>query len=586
MFRGVVSSNEGRYHMPDQSERRRDEVRDPDAERPHERVRARRGGRSGSAREPDHSDSKLTEIRLQVRSRFPDLDDYDRVEHAYEQSYVDATDGYPIHVSACGGLESPLDREDLEDLIDEYERERRRSPRPGVGLGPPGRNPLRPELPVPGPIGGGQRVPDEVVAWHWTLEDDDGEEVASADRRASLGPEACRATLVAPEPGRYRVQLRLELEDGEQTASRTVEIEDYLIVSVGDSYASGQGNPDRPGRPERSGSLIDCSMEREPAWAEPAAHRSFESGPAIATRRAERHSEGKVATFLSFAATGATVEEGILGPQHPDWQDVGQLEEARRAVGDRTVDALVLSVGGNDARFADGLKALTADLIKDRTATVRASRETIQGLEDQYSEIAEKIAELDPEHVFITEYPVAMFDRTDDGTVGEGCGVFDWAGIQKVSEFEAEAIKLLGTLLNDAVADAADEHGWTYVDGVVEGFRGHGYCRDASYYVSATESCNRQGDHLGTMHPNAAGQRVYADRIADALRQHVIRPPPRVRDHRTRDGRDGTTSRTRDRTRRRSRRDSDRDGADGHRSRGRDRTGTGGDRREETRRRR
>ncbi len=47
--------------------------------------------------------------------------------------------------------------------------------------------------------------------------------------------------------GRYEVELTTrDAEGGEDVARRTVEIEEILIVAMGDSYASGEGVPDRP----------------------------------------------------------------------------------------------------------------------------------------------------------------------------------------------------------------------------------------------------------------------------------------------------------------------------------------------------
>ena len=504
-----------------------------DASRPREVVRTTRGRRGRDSQQRDHSDSERTDISIRIGSRFPKLTDYDRTAHAYEASFVQATNGYRIGVSACKSLTLPLPPEELEEVLEEVHRERHGPFHP--------RDDVLPRSP-PRSSGGGQArqwFPEDVVAWHWTLERN-GEVVDEAERLATEGSQACTATLVAPEPDNYQVNLTLELTGGEETASRSVRIRDRLVVSVGDSYASGQGVPDRAGRPKFANTVRDCPMDIEPIWAEPAAHRSFESGPALAVLGGERRMDGDLVTFLSFAASGATIDEGLLGPQH-DWQIEGQLAEAGRTVGERSVDALLLSIGGNDVGFADGLKELTADVLRDRSKTVKRTREAIAGLEAKFDDVAAKVERLSPAEVYITEYPVAHFDEKADGTVGDGCGVFDWAGIAKIDSFEAETIKLLGTLLNQAVKSAAERHGWTYVDGIVDGFRGHGYCRSAEkrYFVTASESCDQQGDFLGTMHPNPAGQRVYAELIADALREGVLAPPPKVRDHRT-DSRDRT----------------------------------------------
>ena len=482
----------------------------------------------------DHSGSDPTAIHINIQSRFPELDDYDQVSHSYREGYVHPN-GYEIGVGACNALTPVVDAEDAEDLIDEIDRERRHVPGPGD-------DPVRPGDRAPDVnIGGRLKVPDEIVAWHWTLEDDDGNIVDRARRRANIGPDACGATLIAPDLGRYRVNLRLERTGRDLTASRSFQIRsDTLIVSVGDSYASGQGVPDRRGIAKHPtwpvGALRGCPMKTDPVWVEPGAYRSFRAGPALAAKEFENTNDGDLVTYLSFASSGAEIKKGLLERQR-SWQIGGQLEEVKRTVGDRPIDALLVSIGGNDVGFVPGLAALTILPDLTRHAADRYVQGKITELKEKFEELAEQIDDLDPEYVFLTEYPTALFDRRDDGTVGGGCGTFNLDLIDKIAPFEydsvpmipkidkgdAEAIKRMGRSLNRAVKDAAALHGWTYVDGIAEGFRGHGYCRSGSkrYFVTVSESCNGQGDFYGTMHPNEFGHKVYADRIAAALRRQL-----------------------------------------------------------------
>ena len=81
--------------------------------------------------------------------------------------------------------------------------------------------------------------------------------------------------------------------------------------------------------------------------------------------------------------------------------------------------------------------------------------------------------------------------------------------------------------LNSVIRGKAREHGWVYVSGIADEFRGRGYCMgDDSYFVSAEGSLVKQGDTKGTMHPNAIGQRVYGESIASALETHMIEGKP------------------------------------------------------------
>lgn len=230
-------------------------------------------------------------------------------------------------------------------------------------------------------------------------------------------------------------------------------------------------------------------------------------------------------TFLSFASSGAEIETGLFEPQR-DFQDVGQIEEARRTVAGRKIDALLLSIGGNDVGFGPGLKDLVKDFMgQGQDATFAEINTKIAQLPQKYLRLAERIEDrLNPRKVYITEYPTAFFDRSD-GTPGGGCGIFDSSFELDISAEDGRRIRDAGRRLNAAVRQAADRHGWVFVDGIEAGFAGHGYCSDNSFFVFAEDSCRQQGNFEGTMHPNAAGHAVYSRRLQAALARRLF---PRV----------------------------------------------------------
>ena len=163
---------------------------------------------------------------------------------------------------------------------------------------------------------------------------------------------------------------------GAAPLTRTVNLKDYLVVSIGDSYSSGQGNPDRNGTPT-VGSQVVCEqttlilliqafrekvipvigeailsvadvveavgdffvnlftgsdddefvhMDPPPAWLEPLAWRSLKSAPAIAAQGAAGLGRGRMITFVSVAQSGAEVVDGLLKPQRK-FRPVGQIDE-------------------------------------------------------------------------------------------------------------------------------------------------------------------------------------------------------------------------------------------------------------------
>jgi len=55
-------------------------------------------------------------------------------------------------------------------------------------------------------------------------------------------------------------------------------------------------------------------------------------------------------TLVDVSCSGATVAKGILGPQYRGLST--QIESVNVLVGDRKIDVVVMSIGGNDVGFA------------------------------------------------------------------------------------------------------------------------------------------------------------------------------------------------------------------------------------------
>ena len=122
--------------------------------------------------------------------------------------------------------------------------------------------------------------------------------------------------------------------------------------------------------------------------------------------------------------------------------------------------------------------------------------------------------------VYISEYFDPTRDENGDFPTVSSCPL---GGLE-----QSEWIFLANGLvvpLNQAVAAAATAHGWHLVDGIAADFRTHGYCTSGAnrWVVSLGESISRQGDQLGTAHPNLPGQQNYRNHIAIAV---VVFTPP------------------------------------------------------------
>jgi hypothetical protein len=438
------------------------------------------------------------------------------------------------------------------------------------------------------------KSPQPIVRYRWTLARpplhiDPGTPVdpggpGAGPEPGSLPPRIedatnCRTEVSLAELGRYQLTLTVRNVLGEEfsTAPETIEPRDILVVSLGDSYASGEGNPIvHEGRP--------------PTWDDPARRLSRWSGPTQAAVMLERSDPHTAVTYLSLAHSGSTIHEGILRPKapHPEhWTDgtaVGavppQLDELKRLLQDgatrksahagptgvRPIDYLLLSIGGNDIGFSEIVVqcALPAGidcyLYPFLTNRVFGGLRTLR--DESYPELKRRITnELDVREVLQAEYA----DPTSENLYGAPCkmvfhraidppgplahaataavfGVpFDFGDIDgEINRDEARWISTrLLPELNAAIEsnrDPGTEPGhvrWTPVQGIAAEYRrAHGYCAMHNYIATYSESLGLLGDERGTMHPNRAGQEVVARHLARAMgvtKRFFVTEPAMVR---------------------------------------------------------
>jgi hypothetical protein len=238
----------------------------------------------------------------------------------------------------------------------------------------------------------------------WTF--DDGE-----------GPQS--STFDCAEPINNRVRygrttvatVEVSSSEGTQRIATEIAVRDIFIAGLGDSIASGEGNPDRPialsdegfcfryylstamaqyyrpsranykgGRACEAPDSLQVWQRQSALWLNPACHRSlysYQTRTALAL--AVRYPHIAV-TYLPLACTGATIADGLFGSQGarecpPSKSNApcrgtvnGQLAELRDALAaakrrqpDRTLDLILLSIGANDIYFS----GLVADVIVD-----------------------------------------------------------------------------------------------------------------------------------------------------------------------------------------------------------------------------
>jgi hypothetical protein len=159
-----------------------------------------------------------------------------------------------------------------------------------------------------------------------------------------LGKKSCRQTVTLPE-GLHSLTLTVRSGSRVDRTAMVANVSNILMVVMGDSYASGEGNPRNVNAWLRNG-----SNGFQPYWDDKACNRSVHGGPAQAALRLEKSSAKTSVTLVDVSCSGATVDRGILGSQLPGQKS--QIEQIAALIGDRTIDALSLTVGGNDVGFS------------------------------------------------------------------------------------------------------------------------------------------------------------------------------------------------------------------------------------------
>jgi hypothetical protein len=308
-------------------------------------------------------------------------------------------------------------------------------------------------------------------------------------------------------------------------------------------------------------------------------HQSKFSGQAQAALEMERNDSKTSVTFIHLACTGAKVTAGLLGAMDgvdpkpstvPDRE--AQITVAKRMSGDREVDALVTSIGGNDIGFAKimeacmvmencyapvgGTNVMPDLLITDVCSEMRQQLPAVPGLgpvalfgceewlrqvRDErltgglptyvndklaampglYSAVRTEIRAQWPgfvdNRVFLTEYPRITRDEYGNLCDATTDALRNLPGVT-AAEYEWAELQV-GDRLNSAIANTS-ALGWTPVTGMADASRLHGYCSDSTWSVRLDQSFLTQATHRGVAHPNLIGHIEYGTRIATALRQN------------------------------------------------------------------
>lgn len=270
-----------------------------------------------------------------------------------------------------------------------------------------------------------------------------------------------------PYPGGAEISVNAV---GEQPIIADAAVRDLLIAGLGDSFASGEGNPNLPiefGDAKRFRNFYPERKRNDglgsAVWTDRLCHRSlYGQQLRAALQIAIEHPQASV-TFLDYSCSGAGIDDGILGPQayverlsesggaRPlsggtrDSQLYRQLRELcrdkpqvvkgqLRCPGNdfrRPLDFVFLSIGGNDIGFAnivawaslrDGASTGIAAFFGATVSDTEFAQRMREVLPDAYVRLASAIAAalplssagdgvFDPSRVILTAYPDLVTDE-------------------------------------------------------------------------------------------------------------------------------------------------------------------------------
>ena len=357
----------------------------------------------------------------------------------------------------------------------------------------------------------------------------------------------CKVDTTVPKLGTYDVSV-LQYKNNQLTGRRgdntKVVLQDWLIVGLGDSNGSGEGD----GPPWES---YQCDRSAGSYQYKTAQYIEDQVQPHSSVTLVWASCSGaKTNNLYSDKYSGAHASGALLPPQ---------IEQVHDLIGDRKVNAVIMSIGVNDIGFAplvascviayvlgrppcqdlgvkvavDGTLAAGTwpayDYSYDSGSDVTLAQQTsmlLAGLPRSYADLDLALKQqLGPQHVFITQYP--DFSRNQNGAL---CGT-PTPGVDQGPwpHFSVPVwgwLEQTGQRLNAAVANTRG-YGWVPVTGIPGAFVDHGYCSTSTDFVSLPAAVSTvwhqplQQDLAGAFHPTDAGQDLSAEQteplVCDSL---------------------------------------------------------------------
>ena len=258
-----------------------------------------------------------------------------------------------------------------------------------------------------------------------------------------------------------------------------------VIVSLGDSYSSGEGAPDRSLQTCRRGA---CT----PPWDKgtgPKCHRSRFAWPRLLGVTREHH----------FACSGAKIEDVLTRGRagHPD--DVPQIDRLRRLDEQIDIDTVLLTIGGNDMDFSGKIRSCFIPIRQCLRDVDKLNRQ-LDALEPRLRQVYNDVADATWGSLVVVGYPDIIPGR---GKRFLNC---DW-----ITNKEKVGMRAFQDGLDRVIAQAAEEADVDYIP-IRDALEGHELCTKDSWMNKISA---QGGSERG--HPTARGQREIKKKVAHGL---------------------------------------------------------------------
>ncbi|VDD86885.1 unnamed protein product [Enterobius vermicularis] len=264
-------------------------------------------------------------------------------------------------------------------------------------------------------------------------------------------------------------------------------LRNYWIAAVGDSFASGEGNPDVPAK---------ISTTSPAQWLSEQCHRSSRSWAFKVYQKLVNGTKQAALHFSYLPCSGASVDNGIVSSSFGEPQGSGP-------------ELLLISAGGNDIGYSEILSKLSWGETRSLFSSIDMRFFYVS---HQLDKLAAKVREIKPKQVIIPHY----FDlsRNEKGIVDANCSELKQISTKNLVLAERKILKRI----NKLISQKAREQSWTVIDNISAIFRFRGLCSTKPLIRSTKDSLRLQGNIFGAFHPTEEAHQQIAELILKQIK--------------------------------------------------------------------